>query len=255
MIESNQQNAFATDDKIKSQHSELSSAHRGDLDQSRLVADKKNDNGHNSNSNGDNGNSKRPKTVCFDFKKGFCRRRFCRVSSMRMDSALQINSTNKTYSTVSACDECGPGDFLSWLSKHWLLPSKLSVSLMTAAHEIIVSCRFRNLFGFSYRFIHRNIEEEEHYRQFGVFPLPAERSAVSLQQMASEQQIPPPPAQSFYQPHIHNDEMVANVQPHQQQQLSPQQQQQPIAFQFRPEIDVGKHTVNRLNYANRNENR
>lgn len=25
-------------------------------------------------------NGKRPKTVCYDFKKGICRRRFCRVS-------------------------------------------------------------------------------------------------------------------------------------------------------------------------------
>lgn len=26
--------------------------------------------------------SKRQKTVCYDFKKGFCRRRFCRVGDM-----------------------------------------------------------------------------------------------------------------------------------------------------------------------------
>lgn len=72
MIESNQQNASAADDKM--QHSESTTIQR-DSDQSRQVVDKKNDNGHS-----DNGNTKRPKTVCYDFKKGFCRRRFCRVS-------------------------------------------------------------------------------------------------------------------------------------------------------------------------------
>lgn len=79
---------------------------------------------------------------------------------------------------------------------------------------------FKNRWTFFYRFIHRNIEEEEHYRQFGVFPLPAERPpVVSLQQMAPEQQIPPPPAQSFYQPHVHNEELVPTAQPQQQQQF------------------------------------
>lgn len=44
----------------------------------RLNADKKPDNNHTTQSDG---NAKRQKTVCYDFKKGICRRRFCRVSN------------------------------------------------------------------------------------------------------------------------------------------------------------------------------
>lgn len=40
----------------------------------RINADKKNENNHVLQSD-----SKRQKTVCYDFKKGICRRRFCRV--------------------------------------------------------------------------------------------------------------------------------------------------------------------------------
>lgn len=50
----------------------------------RINVDKKNESNHtNSNIQLDlnsNLNSKRQKTVCYDFKKGVCRRRFCRVS-------------------------------------------------------------------------------------------------------------------------------------------------------------------------------
>lgn len=37
-----------------------------------------------SSENGYNGNesNKRPKSICYDFKKGLCRRRFCRVSGI-----------------------------------------------------------------------------------------------------------------------------------------------------------------------------
>lgn len=46
-------------------------------DSSRINADKKNESNH-MNTQSDS-NSKRQKTVCYDFKKGVCRRRFCRV--------------------------------------------------------------------------------------------------------------------------------------------------------------------------------
>lgn len=45
-------------------------------DNLRINADKKNDNNHSMQSES---NGKRQKTVCYDFKKGICRRRFCRV--------------------------------------------------------------------------------------------------------------------------------------------------------------------------------
>lgn len=62
-------------------------------DNSRLnVSDKKNENNHGI-SNELNG--KRQKTVCYDFKKGICRRRFCRVSENRAYVLLEIPS----YST------------------------------------------------------------------------------------------------------------------------------------------------------------
>lgn len=46
-------------------------------DNLRMNMDKKNDNNHTMQSDA---NGKRQKTVCYDFKKGICRRRFCRVS-------------------------------------------------------------------------------------------------------------------------------------------------------------------------------
>lgn len=99
MIDSNQQSA--TDDKIKAQHSELSMAQR-DSDNSKQTGDKKNENGHNLNGN----DSKRPKTVCYDFKKGFCRRRFCRVSALGNAGRITgFNSILFQYFAVSACVE------------------------------------------------------------------------------------------------------------------------------------------------------
>lgn len=47
-------------------------------DNSRNNMDKKNENGHTMQSDV---NGKRQKAVCYDFKKGICRRRFCRVST------------------------------------------------------------------------------------------------------------------------------------------------------------------------------
>lgn len=46
-------------------------------DNSRISADKKCDNNHATQSES---NGKRQKALCYDFKKGICRRRFCRVS-------------------------------------------------------------------------------------------------------------------------------------------------------------------------------
>lgn len=60
-------------------------------DNSRLnVSDKKNESNHGISSNELNG--KRQKTVCYDFKKGICRRRFCRVSENRAYVLLVIPS-------------------------------------------------------------------------------------------------------------------------------------------------------------------
>lgn len=47
----------------------------------KSLTDKKNGIVHNSNEN-----LKRQRTVCYDFKKGICRRRFCRVSDFRVIS-------------------------------------------------------------------------------------------------------------------------------------------------------------------------
>lgn len=60
---------------------ELSNGHQCDPygDQTENVKnglDKKNENNHNA---APENNGKRQKTLCYDFKKGFCRRRFCRV--------------------------------------------------------------------------------------------------------------------------------------------------------------------------------
>lgn len=52
-------------------------------DSSRNNADKKNENNHTANQS--DANVKRQKTVCYDFKKGMCRRRFCRVSNKSTD--------------------------------------------------------------------------------------------------------------------------------------------------------------------------
>lgn len=49
-------------------------------DNLRINSDKKNDSNH-TNAQSDV-NSKRQKTVCYDFKKGVCRRRFCRVREL-----------------------------------------------------------------------------------------------------------------------------------------------------------------------------
>lgn len=126
MTESKQRNASAADDKAKSQHGELLTVKRESDQQQWTGADKKNENGYS-----DNGNLKRPRTVCYDFKKGLCRRRFCRVSSlvvMTMSSGI-FQVIQFVHFSVSACVECGSGDFLPRLSKYRLLPSKLPVSL------------------------------------------------------------------------------------------------------------------------------
>lgn len=49
------------------------------VDNLRINMDKKNDTNNHTMQSDTNG--KRPKTVCYDFKKGICRRRFCRVST------------------------------------------------------------------------------------------------------------------------------------------------------------------------------
>lgn len=49
------------------------------VDCMRIHAEKKPDNNHTIQLDG---NAKRQKTVCYDFKKGICRRRFCRVSKI-----------------------------------------------------------------------------------------------------------------------------------------------------------------------------
>lgn len=48
------------------------------VDISRMNADKRNESNHLNQQL--DASSKRQKTVCYDFKKGICRRRFCRVS-------------------------------------------------------------------------------------------------------------------------------------------------------------------------------
>lgn len=48
------------------------------VDISRINTDKKNESNH-TNQQSDT-SSKRQKSLCYDFKKGICRRRFCRVS-------------------------------------------------------------------------------------------------------------------------------------------------------------------------------
>lgn len=78
-------------------------------------ADKVDSRNKASDSNGESQN-KRPRTICYDFKKGLCRRRFCRVSGIKSNFKMGTTKiTSKLYFllTVSACDEYRSGDILS----------------------------------------------------------------------------------------------------------------------------------------------
>lgn len=75
-------NIYAENLKIKRDKSPSTCQNNTDTlnetaDISRIISDKKNDNNHTTQSDI---NGKRQKTVCYDFKKGICRRRYCRVS-------------------------------------------------------------------------------------------------------------------------------------------------------------------------------
>lgn len=74
---------------------------------------------------------------------------------------------------------------------------------------------------FSSRFIHRSIEDEEHYRTYGVFPIPVERPPVATNinqppehHIAPPQVHPPPPQQ--HPPHLNyyptRDNMIVSQQ-------------------------------------------
>lgn len=66
------------------------------VDNLRMNMDKKNDtNNHMMQSEA---NGKRQKTVCYDFKKGICRRRFCRVSATSKSKwFVQDNDTKLSF--------------------------------------------------------------------------------------------------------------------------------------------------------------
>lgn len=69
---------FAENGRIKRDKSPSTADISNEIaDNLRMNMDKKNDNNHTMQSDA---NGKRQKTVCYDFKKGICRRRFCRVS-------------------------------------------------------------------------------------------------------------------------------------------------------------------------------
>lgn len=75
-----------------------------------------------------------------------------------------------------------------------------------------------------FRFIHRSIEDEEHYRQYGVFPMPAERPPVPPNMNQQDHHTappvhPPPQHMNYYQ----NRETIITNQP-------PQSNQPPSVF-------------------------
>lgn len=77
-----------------------------------------------------------------------------------------------------------------------------------------------DLSSFSFRFIHRTIEDEEHYRAYGVFPMPTERPATATNMNQPEQHHiappshppppPPPPHLNYYQ---NRENMINQSQP------------------------------------------
>lgn len=78
-------------------HNDVSAAEQ--MDNFKQIADKSNE----CNS------GKHKKTICYDFKKGICRRRFCRVNfeinECHMLSCVKKNNIFDLF-TVSTCDEC-----------------------------------------------------------------------------------------------------------------------------------------------------
>lgn len=98
------------------------------VDNPRINMDKKSDtNNHTMQSDA---NGKRQKTVCYDFKKGICRRRFCRVSTTSKSIWFVqdvMPMIENFHFSVPSCNECRSGDFLPRLSKQWVLSNKLQV--------------------------------------------------------------------------------------------------------------------------------
>lgn len=73
----------------------------------------------------------------------------------------------------------------------------------------------------NYRFIHRSIEDEDHYRTYGVFPLPAERSTI-VTNINQDHHIaaplhPPPPPPPHLNYYSNCDNMMNQSQMNQQQ--------------------------------------
>lgn len=70
-----------------------------------------------------------------------------------------------------------------------------------------------------FRFIHRSLEEEDHYRTYGVFPMPPERPATNANLNKSDHHIVqpthPPPSHMNYYPSHENIIINQSMPPHQ----------------------------------------
>lgn len=76
------------------------------------------------------------------------------------------------------------------------------------------------------RFIHRSIEDEEHYRLYGVFPLPTERPPLASNMNQQEHHKtapthPPPPAPTHMNYYPNRENMIANQMPPTSQPAQP----------------------------------
>ncbi|XP_031626504.1 zinc finger CCCH domain-containing protein 10-like [Contarinia nasturtii] len=166
---------FVENSKVKREKSPSSSQNNADemtADNSRLNAEKKNDNNHTAQSDGNGKRSKTP--LCYDFKKGMCRRRFCRY------------------------------------------PHAMTSDQVVFCHDFQNNGCFRS----NCRFIHRTIEDEEHYRAYGVFP--TERPTIVPNMNQSDHHIAPP---SLPPPHLNygyanRENMMTNPPPQSNQQPS-----------------------------------
>lgn len=83
MVSERIQSALPAENEINIRDRSLSTCQQQHIDDDtfemlRVGTDKKNEINHTTTT--DNNNSKRQKTICYDFKKGICRRRFCRVN-------------------------------------------------------------------------------------------------------------------------------------------------------------------------------